>query len=292
MRKYRTPLRYPGGKQRLAPFVKELLAANDLVGGHYVEPYAGGAGVAMELLCEDFVSRIHLNDSSFPIYAFWKAVVCYPDELCGMISSAPLTVAYWRACREIVRDPSGHDELDVGFATFYLNRCNRSGVLNGGVIGGLLQEGRWKLDARFPRPALIQRVQAIARRADRIVLRNWDAEYFMRHHLPGVPTDALVYCDPPYYDRNSRLYLDSYSAEDHARLARYIRSEVAHRWIVSYDAHPNVLSLYRGCRAFVYDLQYNASRVYVGREVFVFSDRVQIPASSSLSCIRAAQWVA
>lgn len=246
----------------------------------------------MELLYEGIVSHVHLNDSSFPIYSFWKAVLSYTDELCSKISAAPLTVSYWRACRDVVRDPSGHDELDVGFATFYLNRCNRSGVLTGGVIGGLRQEGHWKMDARFPRQALIDRIHAIANRADRVTLRNWDAEYFMEHHLPHVPREALVYCDPPYYDRNSRLYLDSYTADDHTRLAHHIRSNVHHPWIVSYDAHPNILSLYRGCRAFVYDLQYNASRVYVGREVFVFSDGLHVPGDSSLSFIREAQWVA
>ena len=162
MSKHSTPLRYPGGKGRLTPFILEILRQNDLLGGHYVEPYAGGAGVAMQLLLTRQVSKIHLNDSSIPVYAFWKSLISKPDELCRLISTASLTVDEWKRQREILRNPRGHDQLEVGFSAFYLNRCNRSGVLSGGLIGGLAQDGDWKMDARFPRNELIRRVEAIA----------------------------------------------------------------------------------------------------------------------------------
>jgi DNA adenine methylase len=283
--RHKTPLRYPGGKQRLAPFILELLEANDLVGGHYVEPYAGGAGVAMDLLIDGHVSCVHLNDSSYPIYAFWKSVKSFPEELCRLISRTPLSVEQWQKQRLIVQSPDEHDVLTVGFATFYLNRCNRSGVLTGGVIGGLTQKGEWKIDARFPRAELIARVEAIARQSKSIRLRNWDAEKFIRQYIPKLPMNTLVYCDPPYYERSSRLYLDKYSDDDHARVAKLIQSNLNHSWIVSYDKAPQVLNCYRDRRRFIYDLQYNASRVYVGREVFIFSDDIVIPKKSTLPYI-------
>ncbi len=282
MSRYRTPLRYPGGKQKLAAFILEILEANGLVGGHYVEPYAGGAGVALELLLENKVSKIHLNDSSLPIYAFWRSVLSKPEELCRLVASASLTVEEWKHRRDIVRQPKGHSQLEVGFSAFYLNRCNRSGVLSGGLIGGLAQDGEWKMDARFPRNELIRRIEAIASRSSAIVLKNWDAEKFIEEHVPTLPVETLVYCDPPYFDKASRLYLNSYQEADHQRISRVIQDRLKRKWVVSYDSAPQILDYYRERRSFVYDLQYNASRVYKGREIFVFSDDLDLPAISSL----------
>jgi len=282
---YATPLRYPGGKQRLAPFVVELLCANKILGGDYVEPYAGGAGVAIELLLENQVSRVHLNDSSYPVYAFWNSIVTCPEKLCRRIASASLTVEEWKKRREIVRDPTNHAEEEVGFSVFYLNRCNRSGALTGGIIGGLEQTGKWKMDARFSRKELIRRIEAIATKKDAIVLRNWDAEKFIVEYIPSLPRDTFVYCDPPYYEKSSRLYLNRYKPEDHARIAEVIQSQLLHRWIVSYDNAAEILRFYRERRQFVYDLQYSAARVYKGKEIFIFSDDVLVPRSSSLKYI-------
>lgn len=285
MSRYRTPLRYPGGKQKLAPFIVEILRTNDLVGGQYAEPYAGGAGVALELLLDNLVSKIHLNDSSKQIYSFWRSVLSHTEELCRMISRASLTVEEWKLRREIVRNPNGYSQLEVGYSAFYLNRCNRSGVLSGGLIGGLAQTGEWKMDARFSRNELIRRIEVIASRKSAIVLKNWDAEKFMQEHIPTLPQETLVYCDPPYFEKASRLYLNSYGESDHDRIADVIQSQLPRKWVVSYDSAPQILEYYKQRRSFLYDLQYNASRVYKGREVFVFSDDLILPDSSILPSV-------
>lgn len=281
MARYRTPLRYPGGKQRLAPFIRELLKENDLLGGHYAEPYAGGAGVALELLLDGAVSYVHLNDSSYPIYAFWRSVIFQPDELCRRIMSASLTVDEWKRRRHIVQHPTEYDELEVGYSALYLNRCNRSGVLTGGLIGGLQQDGKWTMAARFPRKELVRRIESIAARRHSIMLFNWDAEKFMVEHVPKLPERTLVYCDPPYYAITSRLYLNQYRSSDHARVAAVIQ-QLPRRWIVSYDNAPEIRELYKRRRFFPYYLQYNANKVYRGQELFIFSDDIRIPTRSSL----------
>ncbi|HEY4136659.1 MAG TPA: DNA adenine methylase [Alphaproteobacteria bacterium] len=281
MSRYRTPLRYPGGKQRLTPFVIEILQANGLLGADYVEPYAGGAGVAMELLLAKKVSRVHLNDSSAPIYAFWKSIKSKPEAFCRRISRAALNVEEWRKQREVVRNPQAHCQLDLGFATFYLNRCNRSGVLNGGLIGGLDQKGQWKIDARFPRKELIQRVENIAAMRDKIRLKNMDAEDFIQDYVSVLPTETFVYCDPPYFEKANRLYLDHYAPDDHKRISKVIQ-KISQKWIVSYDGVEEILDYYHKRKMFLYSLQYNAARAYKGTEVFVFSDRVKIPPHSLL----------
>jgi DNA adenine methylase len=270
MSRYLTPLRYPGGKQRLTPFVLELLKANKMIGGHYVEPYAGGAGVGVELLLKGHVSHIHLNDSAFPIYAFWRSIISNPEEFCRRISSAFLDVEEWKRQRKIIGQPLEHSELEIGFSAFYLNRCNRSGILSGGLIGGVSQAGDWKMDARFPVNELIRRIEAIASRSQSITVQNWDAEKFIIEHIPTLPVNTFVYCDPPYLEKSRRLYLDRYERQDHAHIAQVIQTQLARKWIVSYDACAEVLSYYRDRKCITYSMQYNASRVYKGSEVFSF----------------------
>lgn len=126
MGNFKTPLRYPGGKQRISPFIEEIIKENDINECHYVEPYAGGAGVGIQLLLANKVKDIHLNDSDFGIYSFWHSVINKPEELCRMISSASMTVDEWRKRKEIVKKCDKRRILEIGFSVFYLNRCNRS----------------------------------------------------------------------------------------------------------------------------------------------------------------------
>lgn len=285
MPRYRTPLRYPGGKQRLAPFVAELLEHNEAIGWNYVEPYAGGAGVAMELLLDQKVAHVYLNDSSVHIYALWKAIVSDPDGFCRRISRASLSVDEWKAHREIVRHPEDHGITDLGFSTFYLNRCNRSGILTAGVIGGLSQDGRWRIDARFPRNELISRIENVSCHSGHITVTNLDAEHFMLEQVNALPHQTLVYCDPPYYERAERLYLSTYTHDDHVRLAKVVQTQLRHPWLVSYDGHPSIVAMYENRRKFKYSLHYSATRSYSGQEVFIFSDSLKIPPTSCLPYI-------
>lgn len=281
----KTPLRYPGGKQRLAPFVYEILQANNLVGGHYVEPYAGGAGAALELLLSRQVSAIHLNDSSLPVYSFWQCVINHTEEFCKLVSSASLTIDEWQRQREIIRNPTQHDVLELGFSTFYLNRVNRSGVISGGIIGGIGQTGEWKMDARYNRSELVQRIYSIAYRKNSISISNMDAEDYILNYIPTTPQNTLVYCDPPYFEKSGGLYLDNYKKDDHKKIAETIQNELARRWILSYDGAAEILSYYSQRNHFIYNLQYNAAKVYKGKEIFIFSDNLEIPNSSSLHFI-------
>jgi len=261
------------------------METNNLVGGDYAEPYAGGAGVAMELLLAGRVARVHLNDSSKAIHAFWHSVLNDPKTFCRRIRSASLTIDEWRRQKEILNHPTEVDQLDLGFSLFYLNRCNRSGIPSAGVIGGLKQEGKWKIDARFPRNELITRIEAIAAKKKLITLKNWDAEKFIREHVPTLPKKSLVYCDPPYFNKASRLYLDHYRPDDHARIAKVIQKNLHRPWLVSYDGVPEILGFYSERQSFLYDLQYNAGAVYKGREVFVFSDKLKIPQQSVIPAV-------
>ncbi|MBA3832444.1 MAG: DNA adenine methylase [Chthoniobacterales bacterium] len=284
MSRYKTPLRYPGGKQKLAPFIEEIIEENSLDGGDYAEPYAGGAGVAIELLLRGTVGHIHLNDSCDGVYAFWHSIIRNTEAFCRRVSGASLTIKEWQRQKEILSRPKEFDLLDVGFSMFYLNRCNRSGIISAGVIGGLNQSGRWKMDARFSRNNLITRIEAIGAKAESISIMNWDAERFLKKYLPLLPKKSLIYCDPPYFHKAERLYLNHYHAADHARLAKVIL-KLRQPWLVSYDTAREILDYYSEQRSFDYTLQYNAAKAYLGSEVFFFSGRLKLPARSSIESI-------
>ncbi len=288
MSRYNTPLRYPGGKQKLTPFVREVLAENELLGGHYVEPYAGGAGVAIDLLLSNQVCHVHLNDTCPGVYAFWRSVLKRGEAVCGLISRASMTVEEWQRQREVFRHPTEHDQLALGFATFFLNRCNRSGILSGGIIGGLSQTGPWKIDARFTRNELIRRIEAITQRASNITMRNLDAEEYIQNYLPHLPENTLVYFDPPYFRKADRLYNNHYVEADHAEIAKTIQAKVKLPWMVSYDSGPEIASFYQKRRQFTYDLQYNAAAAYKGKELIIVSDDLALPAEPGLRAIETA----
>lgn len=275
MRHY-SPLRYPGGKSTLVDYMRAIVIDNRLLDGHYVEPYAGGAGIALELVMTDYVRYVHLNDLDSAVYAFWTSVLNQTDELLKLVNETPLSIDEWQRQKRIFHQPGHNDELSLGFAALYLNRTNRSGILRGGsVIGGRAQTGKWKLDARFNRRALSNRIEMIARYRHRIHVSNLDAEEFLA--VLSVPDNTLVYLDPPYFRNGQRLYRDHYTADDHARVARIVTERLRHRWIVSYDDCEEVGAFYRGFRQLRYELGYSAHKQRRGGELMLFSNNLRLP---------------
>ena len=273
-----TPLRYPGGKGKLAAYIKCLMKTNRLLDGEYVEPYAGGAAIALELLFHEYVSRIHINDVSRPVHAFWKSVLQHTEELCRLVIDTPLTVKSWDQQKQVLANPAEHDEITLGFATFFLNRTNRSGILNGGIIGGRDQSGPWKIDARFNAPELVHRITAIAGMKGRISLTCQDALKFLKTGITRWPEKTLIYLDPPYYVKGRELYYDFYQHEDHERVASFVTDKIVRQsWIVSYDNVQAIRDLYTGSHHVTYDIGYSARSARRGSEVMFFCDGLEVP---------------
>ena len=273
-----TPLRYPGGKAKLAAYIKSLMKQNRLLDGEYVEPYAGGAAIALELLFHEYVSRVHINDVSKPVHAFWKSVLSHTEEFCRLVISTPLTVVEWDRQKQILDEPAGHSVVDLGCATFFLNRTNRSGIQNGGIIGGRDQTGPWKIDARFNAKELVRRIESIARMSDRIRLTRQDALKFLKAGVSRWPRETLIYLDPPYYAKGRDLYYDFYEDKDHVGVAEFVTSGITQqRWIVSYDNVKPIRDLYNDSRHVVYDIGYSARKASQGSEVMFFCKGLQVP---------------
>lgn len=274
-----TPLRYPGGKGKLCAFVKRILDANGLTDGEYCEPYAGGAAVALELLMHEYVRRVHINDISRPLHAMWSSILDEPDAFCRKLRNATLSVAAWDRQKRIFRNPDDYDDLTLGFAAFYLSRTNRSGIFNGGIIGGRDQKSEWGIDARFNRRDLTARIEAIASMRERISLYRQDAAKFLTKVVSKLPARTLVYLDPPYYMKGKELYLDHYQPDDHALIARLVPKIRPQSWIISYDDVRHIRALYRRYRGIRYELGYNARDVKKGVELMYFSHELKIPAA-------------
>jgi len=273
-----TPLRYPGGKSKLAEYVKEVIRTNQLYDGDYVEPYAGGAGIALELLFQGYVTTIHINDLSQPVYSFWKSVLNDTDELCRLVKNTKLSVASWDRQKRIFSNPRDYSYTQLGFATFFLNRTNRSGILNGGVIGGRDQTGPWKIDARYNAEELIFRIESIAKMKRHIKLTRKDALALLQIGLKKWPKKTLIYLDPPYFEQGRELYYDYYQRDDHGILAKFIAAKMSGRhWLVSYDNVSPIKTLYSSFRSVVYNVGYSAREARVGKEVMFFSPKMEIP---------------
>jgi DNA adenine methylase len=277
--RYITPLRYPGGKQRLGKFFAEVVRRNGLSGGAYYEPFCGGAGVGLYLLVNGIVSSIHINDIDRSIYAFWYAVTKHTERLCELISRIPVNVREWDKQREVQRHKGTAKLFDLGFSTLFLNRTNRSGILRAGMVGGRAQTGRWKLDARFNRDALIERVRTIGRLAARIQVTQEDAESLIHRGRKAFPKESLIYLDPPYVLKSADLYLSKYKHQNHADLARAVKT-LRSPWIITYDDCPLVRELYSGERKRVYRLSYSADTFRYGSEVLIASPNLRVPAYS------------
>ena len=270
-----SPLRYPGGKGKILSFMIDLIKLNKLEKIEYVEPYVGGAAVALGLLLNNMVSKIYINDSDKAIYAFWDSVLNYTDEFIQKIEKTPITVEEWRIQKSIYNNIEQHSDLDIGFSAFFLNRCNRSGVLKGGIIGGYKQKGNWKIDARFNKQDLIKRIEKIALHKDKIQLYNEDTADLLEKHKETFK-NCILYLDPPYYEKGYQLYKNHYKPSDHEKISKLVK-ELNCYWVVSYDNVDPIIALYNDIPKREFNISYSAGKNRSGKEIMFFSSNLQIP---------------
>lgn len=281
-----SPLRYPGGKNCIFPFVSSLIAENGLTGCEYVEPYAGGAGLALRLLFEEFAGTIVINDLDPLVHGFWSMCVSEPERFIRWIERTPVSVAIWKRCKEKIRRREIEDPFESATSFFFLNRTNISGVLKGGIIGGLAQTGNYKIDARYNKQELIRKVEKIARFSSRIRVANLDGIELIKSR-PNDAKESFIYLDPPYYQKGANLYLNAFKDADHEKLAKFV-TKLSTPWLLSYDNHSFITNLYKRFEKRAYKLQHSTSNK-IGDEVLIFSKKTKFEDSlshlSSVVCV-------
>lgn len=271
-----SPLRYPGGKSLMTNFFVDLFHRNGLQEIVYSEPYAGGAGAAINLLLNGHVNEIIINDANIGIYSFWNALVNESDRFIQTINTIPVTLKEWYTQRDILQK-STKPSFELGVATFFMSRTNRSGVILGGAIGGSTEEkqnnAKYKIDCRFNKQDLIQRLEIIAANKSRIKVTNEDALAFLRQ----LDNNVFVYLDPPYYVKGKSLYMNHYTDKDHEALASFLQNEAHFNWVLSYDDVSQIKEMYANSDLYRFPLKYTVSKRQVGYELLTHSGNIQFP---------------
>ncbi len=281
-----SPLRYPGGKNKLSAFIAKICVDNS-INGHYVEPYSGGASVALFLLMEGYVQRITINDKDRSIYAFWHSVLHKTNQLCELIYNADLSIEEWKRQKDIQKNKKKANLLELGFSTFFLNRTNRSGIINAGVMGGIQQTGNYLMDCRFNKEDLINRIKSISKKKKQIRLYRKDAINLIDMITNEAENDNVVfYFDPPYYLKASTLYMNHYEENNHKNVSDKIKSIENIKWIISYDNVPEIQKLYSDCIKKEFSFKHTAYESRIGNEVLFFSDNITQPNIKNYDPIR------
>lgn len=270
-----SPLRYPGGKSKLYNYVRNIIQINGLIGETYIEPFAGGAGLALKLLLNNDVKRIIINDFDPAIYAFWYCVLYQTEQLCNFVLNVPLTLDEWDIQHDIYINQTAHSQIEIAQAVLFLNRTNVSGVITGGMIGGRNQTGKYKINARFNREKIAQKIKTIAAVSDRIQLYNLDAVDFLDTVLPHY-YKVFINFDPPYVEKGGQLYKNYFTEDDHKNLRNHI-SKCRRKWIVTYDVCDLVSDLYSKFNSSFLDIYYSANGAKKAKEYIFFSKRLVIP---------------
>lgn len=272
-----SPLRYPGGKNKLSAFLAKICIDNN-VNGHYVEPYSGGASVALFLLIEKYVNKITINDKDRSIYAFWYSVLNKTKQLCELIENAEFTIDEWRKQKSVQSNKDKADLLELGFSTFYLNRTNRSGIINAGVIGGVAQNGTYLMDCRFNKKDLIERIKLISKHKKQIKLYNKDAISLIDLiQKNSEKENTIFYFDPPYYLKADTLYMNHYESYDHKAVCEKIASIKNIKWIVSYDNVKEIRKLYSKFPRKEFSFKHTAYKSRIGKEILFMSKDILQP---------------
>ncbi len=277
-----SPLRYPGGKGKLAPFMGLMINKMNIKNGTYIEPFAGGAGVALMLLMEGYVDDIVINDYDKAIYSVWRAIISEAENFVDRILDTSINIDEWKKQKEIYVEQNKKYSLDLAFATFFLNRTNRSGILKGGPIGGFEQTGNYGIDARYNAEKLVERVRAIAKYKKHIKVYNKEIVSFIENVLPNYDQNSLTYFDPPYFNKGPELYKNFFDKEDHAKIAQLILNGVPGNWIITYDDTPEIIELYKQQCIRRYNLNYSVANTGKSSEVIVFNDNKFCPTNQEL----------
>lgn len=295
----KSPLRYPGGKTQLSAYVKKILNKNK-ISGTYIEPFAGGAGISIELLLSGTVKEIVINDYDSSIYAIWYAILNDTDKLISMISSVPFDytspnadtpnnmLRFWKKQKNIHEhaDKSKYS-IENAFATLMLNRMNVSGVINGGPIGGKSQLGKYKLDSRFNKKTLITKIKNIAEEREHIILYNLDANELIKViHNSFDADNTFIFFDPPYFVQGKNLYMSFFDDKQHEVLAKNILSLENYYWITTYDHAPQISELYSSAsKRYEYSLNYSANKRGKAFEYLFASPITKLPVLETMNML-------
>lgn len=284
------PLRYPGAKSKLVPYIRNLIETECLTNCTLYEPYAGSAAVSLALLESQTISKAVINELDPLIYFFWVSVMHDTNSLIKLIENTDITLDNWKYFSQY-RDSSyitNKSPLEIGFAGLYLNRTNFSGILNANPLGGMDQKSQYKINCRFNKKRIIKSIQELSCFSDKIEIHNMDALNFLKEKTKYKRNrKTFVYIDPPYYQKGPTLYRYFYNEDMHKDLAKFIKTK-SYPWLISYDDHPEIKRIYRHSKKQHIYLDYSANTHVPGKELLLSNLEIppmEINAMPDANCI-------
>lgn len=281
--RYLSPLRYPGGKATIAQHLGDVYLAQD---GHmpieiWIEPFAGGAGAALDLLTRDVVDEAWLIDAHPALAAFWGTVIDDGERLAAVVAATVPTMQLWEQSREVL-EAGDVGTFDLAYAAFVINRCSRSGIVapRSGPMGGRHQTGRYTIASRFNGPPLADRILHVHSLRSRLRVHHGDGiGYIEQLNDSGIVDEVVLFVDPPYIREGNRLYANGLDPAAHQRLSAALHATEA-RWLLTYDNHCDVQDvLYPDHRVVPFNIRNTANRARLATELAVLSNNLQVDES-------------
>lgn len=232
------------------------------------------------------MKSVIINDYDIAIYSIWYAILNDTERFINDIINAKINIQEWEIQKNIY-NKSLEEKIysyDLAFATYFLNRTNRSGIITGGPIGGKNQNGKYKFDCRSNKSDLIRKIVRISDYKNKIQLYNMEANDFidkiiLRHN----PNEIFTFFDPPYYEQGKNLYTNFFKYEDHLNLQEKINNLSDYYWILTYDNKDEILSIYEDYSKYLYSINYSASNVRKAKEILIPSIKVKLDSLDSIN---------
>ncbi len=260
-----SPLRYPGGKRKLAPLVADIFQRQGTDIKLFVEPFVGGAALSLCLLESGVAEEIAIADKDDLVAAFWQVVFSNEAEkLADQVSNSKVNIRSWRK----IKADKPSRILDKAFKCIFLNRTSFSGILHdrAGPIGGIGQTGKYRIDCRFNKDALSRRIIELSNYKDRVRFircqsyKKTFSDIKQTKLAKNSNKNLYWYLDPPFIEKANFLYRSSFKPADHELLKKQILdANFPGNWVLSYDDVQIARDLYSKYKGFSrVNLSYNA----------------------------------
>lgn len=209
----KSPLKWVGGKAKLAPHLAGSIAAElDASGGDYIEPFLGGASVALALGPRPMI----LADANEELINFWQTIRENPS--------------FWPVFQTMMADPSSEAYYEMRAADvstwtschraarfLYLNRLARSGIWRENKSGGM--NVPYAKEVKLPKD-LKARLRSAAKTLGEAKIVREDFRKVIRAAGPG----DVIYADPPYDGGFAAYTAAGFGKQDQIDLASALRA--------------------------------------------------------------------
>jgi len=254
MNKVSSFFRYPGGKSKLKDrIVCKLneISSDDTL--EYREPFFGGGSIGLSFFEKrPNLDKIWINDFDLGISSLWTTLFNRPDLLKLCVQKfQPSVLMFDKYKEELTATPlpkltSEEEIANFGFAKLAIHQISYSGLgtKSGGPLGGRDQKSKYKIDCRWSPDYICKKIDALHQRFSKLSVRNDICTNLdFSDIINDTSHDAIIYLDPPYFEKGNDLYQHGFTEKNHTQLADCLKN-TKHRWLLSYDDCPEIRKYY------------------------------------------------